>query len=520
MVSKDDLASMKREELIELGKKLGIKRAYQKRKAELINEVLSVLAKHTAGFQKEPAAASSEKAAAPHPTPDNNTLQPSAPAADTPPVAPEKQKTKPPTPPASPPPQKQPTPAPQAPAAPPPTQAPAPQGQKKKPQQQPSGRTFSFENIIPVEGVLDQGTKDAYGFLRSSDYDYKSSPDDVFVPPHMVRRYGLKVGDTIWGRVKPPREGDKFFALTHIERINGQLPDIVRDRVAFEHLTPLFPREKFNLSADPKALGARIIDLFAPIGKGQRGLIVSPPKAGKTMLLKEVANVISKAHPEVYLIILLIDERPEEVTDMRRSVHAEVVASTFDEPAKQHVKVAEIVIEKAKRLVEVGHDVVIMLDSITRLARAYNTVAPASGKILTGGVDSYALQKPKRFFGAARNIEGGGSLTIVATTLVDTGSKMDEVIFEEFKGTGNMELVLDRSLANRRIFPAMNVLLSGTRREDLLIPRDKLQKIWMIRRAMSDMRPDEALSYVIERLKRTRSNDEFLMMNGLSGTSY
>ncbi len=510
MVDKNELASLKREELVELGKKLGIKRPYQKRKAELINEVLTILEKNTASFQKgetaQPAA-SKEAAGQAAPTP----REPSTPA------------------PTAPTPTERPTPPPPAAAHTPPSPPPAvkekparPSPTKEEARQAPrySGRSFNFENIITVEGVLDIGAKDSYGFLRSSDYDYKSSPDDVFVPPHMVRRFGLKGGDTIWGRVKPPREGDKFFALTHIERINGQLPDIVRDRVAFEHLTPLFPREKFNLSADPNALGARIIDLFAPLGKGQRGLIVSPPKAGKTMLLKEVANVIAKAHQEVYLIILLIDERPEEVTDMRRSVHAEVVASTFDEPAKQHVKVAEIVIEKAKRLVEVGHDVVIMLDSITRLARAYNTVAPASGKILTGGVDSYALQKPKRFFGAARNIEGGGSLTILATTLVDTGSKMDEVIFEEFKGTGNMELVLDRTLANKRIFPAMNVLLSGTRREDLLIRREKLQKIWMIRRAMADMRPEEALSYVIERLKRTRSNDEFLMMNGLSSTTY
>ncbi len=497
---------MKREDLLGMAKKMGIKGAYRKRKADLINELLAIFEKQVSSFKEKQGALSSrqmtpstasaagEQASASFPTiPSDNPPQgeKSLPSQSPHPSHPTKPS--------------------------PPSNDPAHKSQEKTKYM---GRTFNFENIISVEGVLDISTKDSYGFLRSSDYDYKSSPDDVYVPAYLVRKYGLKEGDTIWGRVKPPREGDKFFALTQIERINGQLPDIVRDRVAFEHLTPLFPREKFNLSAESQALGARIIDLFAPIGKGQRGLIVSPPKAGKTMLLKEVANVISKAHPEVYLIILLIDERPEEVTDMRRNVHAEVVASTFDEPAKQHVKVAEIVLEKAKRLVEVGHDVVILLDSITRLARAYNTVAPASGKILTGGVDSYALQRPKRFFGAARNIEGGGSLTIVATTLVDTGSKMDEVIFEEFKGTGNMELVLDRGLANKRIFPAFNVLLSGTRREDLLIPREQLQKIWMIRRAMADMRPEEALTYVIERLKHTRSNEEFLMIDSLSSTTY
>ncbi len=511
-VSRDDLVSLKREELIDLAKKMGVKGAYRKRKSELIEELMAIFEKQASAFQEKkeraqeplpPASSSSPEVSPP------SAASPSPPTPPTAPSVPSGQTAPSPTPPPS-----QPTPSTDRPS--PPTPAPA----AKEPPKY-AGRTFNFDNIISVEGVLDTTTtKEAYGFLRSSDYDYKSSPDDVYVPAYLVRKYGLKEGDTIWGRVKPPREGDKFFALTHIERINGQLPEIVRDRVAFEHLTPLFPREKFNLSADPNALGARIIDLFAPIGKGQRGLIVSPPKAGKTMLLKEVANVISKAHPEVYLIILLIDERPEEVTDMRRSVHAEVVASTFDEPAKQHVKVAEIVLEKAKRLVEVGHDVVILLDSITRLARAYNTVAPASGKILTGGVDSYALQRPKRFFGAARNIEGGGSLTIVATTLVDTGSKMDEVIFEEFKGTGNMELVLDRNLANKRIFPALNVLLSGTRREDLLIRREKLQKIWMIRRAMADMRPEEALNYILERLKHTRSNDEFLMIDSLSSTTY
>ena len=353
---------------------------------------------------------------------------------------------------------------------------------------------------------------DGFGFLRSSDYNYLSSPDDIYVSHSQVRLFGLKTGDTVRGTVRPPKKGEKYFPLIKVEKINGRDPNIVRDRVPFEFLTPLFPDEKFRLTENGKSsLSTRMIDLFAPIGKGQRGLIVAQPKTGKTVLLKEVANAIAANHPEAYLMILLIDERPEEVTDMARSVNAEVIASTFDEPADRHVRIANIVLEKAKRLVECGHDVVILLDSITRLARAYNTVQPASGKILTGGVDANALQKPKRFFGAARKIENGGSLTILATALTETGSKMDEVIFEEFKGTGNMELQLDRKISNRRIYPAIDVTSSSTRREDLLLGKDLTQKIWVLRNHLADMTPVESIEFMRDRLLRTETNEEFIV---------
>jgi len=368
-----------------------------------------------------------------------------------------------------------------------------------------------FEGTVEATGVLEV-MPDGYGFLRSSDYNYLNSPDDIYVSQQQIKQNALKNGDTVTGEIRPPREGDKYFPLVKISLVNGRKPEFIRDRVPFDFLTPLFPDEKFNLtgnghSSDPSC---RIVDLFSPIGKGQRGLIVSQPKTGKTMLLKSIANAIADNHPEVYEIVLLIDERPEEVTDMQRSVKAEVVASTFDETADHHVKVANMVLEKARRLVECGHDVVILLDSITRLARAYNTVQPASGKVLTGGVDANALQKPKRFFGAARNIEGGGSLTILATALTETGSKMDEVIFEEFKGTGNMELQLDRNLSNRRVFPAVNVVLSGTRRDDLLLPRDRAQRIWILRKLLADMNPLEAMNFMLQLMDEYKTNEDLL----------
>lgn len=369
---------------------------------------------------------------------------------------------------------------------------------------------YEFEGIIDTEGVLEI-MPDNYGFLRSSDFNYLSSPDDVYVSQSQIRLFGLKTGDTITGEVRPPKEGEKYFPLIKIKEINGRTPDFVRDRVAFEHLTPLFPDEKFRLAGNNATLSSRILDLFAPIGKGQRGMIVAQPKTGKTVLLKDVANAIAANHPEVYLIVLLIDERPEEVTDMKRSVNGEVVASTFDKEASEHVKVANLVLSKAKRMVECGHDVVILLDSITRLARAYNTVAPASGKVLSGGVDANALHKPKRFFGAARNIENGGSLTIIATALIDTGSKMDEVIFEEFKGTGNMELQLDRKIANKRIFPAIDLVSSSTRRDDLLLDEPTMQRMWIMRNHLADMNPLEAMEFLRSRIKDTRSNEEFLI---------
>ena len=379
--------------------------------------------------------------------------------------------------------------------------------QEAAPQQQ-----YDFADLITSNGVLEV-MPDGYGFLRSSDYNYLSSPDDVYVAANIVKRYGLKTGDVVQCHVRPPHEGEKYFPLTSIDKINGRLPSEVRDRIPFEHLTPLFPNEKFTLCGDKATtnLSTRIVDLFSPIGKGQRALIVAQPKTGKTILMKDIANAIAANHPEAYLMMLLIDERPEEVTDMARTVNAEVIASTFDEPAERHVKIAGIVLEKAKRMVECGHDVVIFLDSITRLARAYNTVAPASGKVLTGGVDANALQKPKRFFGAARNIEGGGSLTIIATALIDTGSKMDEVIFEEFKGTGNMELQLDRSLSNKRIFPAVNLVASSTRRDDLLQDKTTLDRMWILRKYISDMNPIEAMNTIHNSMQQTRNNEEFLL---------
>ncbi len=374
---------------------------------------------------------------------------------------------------------------------------------------------FNFDNIVENEGVLEI-MPDGYGFLRSSDFNYLTSPDDVYVSQSQIKLFGLKTGDTVKGTIRPPKEGEKYFPLIKVLEINGRAPEVVRDRVPFDYLTPLFPDEKLEICKHKGAsMSMRIVDLFSPIGKGQRGLIVSQPKSGKTILLKEIANAIAANHPEVYLIVLLIDERPEEVTDMARSVNAEVVSSTFDEPADKHVKVASIVLEKAKRMVECGHDVVILLDSITRLARAYNTVSPASGKVLSGGVDANALHKPKRFFGAARNIEGGGSLTILATALVDTGSKMDEVIFEEFKGTGNMELQLDRKLANKRIYPAIDLNGSSTRRDDLLTDEKSLARLWALRKFLSDMNPQEGMEFLLQRMRNTKNNDEFLVsMNG------
>jgi transcription termination factor Rho len=400
-------------------------------------------------------------------------------------------------------------PAQQAPAAPQPKRE--PREAKDQPQ---AANIKDFDGLIENEGVLEI-MQDGYGFLRSSDYHYLASPDDIYVSPSQIKLFNLKTGDTVRGSIRPPKEGEKYFALLRVESVNGKTTEEIRDRIAFEHLTPLFPQEKLNLSTGPSNYSTRILDLFAPIGKGQRGMIVAQPKTGKTVLLKQIANAIAENHPECYLMILLIDERPEEVTDMARSVKAEVIASTFDEQAERHVKVSSIVLQKAKRMVECGHDVVILLDSITRLARAYNTVVPSSGKILSGGVDANALHKPKRFFGAARNVENGGSLTIIATALIETGSKMDEVIFEEFKGTGNMELQLDRKLANKRVYPAIDVPASGTRREDLLLDKDVLSKIWILRKFMSDMNSNEAMEFLLEKMKHTRDNEEFLIsMNG------
>lgn len=369
---------------------------------------------------------------------------------------------------------------------------------------------YEFDGIIECEGVLEM-MPDGYGFLRSSDYNYLASPDDIYLSTSQIRLFGLKTGDTVKGVVRPPKESEKFFPLVKVLKINGHDPQVVRDRVSFDHLTPIFPQEKFKMDAKQASVSTRIIDLFSPIGKGQRGMIVAQPKTGKTMLLKDIANAIAANHPEVYLLVLLIDERPEEVTDMQRSVRGEVIASTFDREPQEHVKIANIVLEKAKRLVECGHDVVILLDSITRLARAYNTVQPASGKVLSGGVDANALQKPKRFFGAARNVENGGSLSIIATALTETGSKMDEVIFEEFKGTGNMELQLDRKIANRRIFPAIDLTSSSTRRDDLLLDEKTLQRMWILRKFLADMNPVEAMDTINDKIKKTRTNDEFLI---------
>ncbi len=383
---------------------------------------------------------------------------------------------------------------------------------EEKPEEKPKDKyAFQYEGFVTSEGVLEI-MPDGYGFLRSSDYHYLSSPDDIYVSQSQIKLFGLKTGDTIKGSIRPPKNGEKYFPLIKVELINGKTPENIRDRIPFDHLTPLFPDEKFNLTGHENSnLSSRIIDMFTPIGKGQRGLIVAQPKTGKTVLLKDVANAIANNHPEAYLIVLLIDERPEEVTDMQRSVNAEVIASTFDEPADRHVKIANIVLEKAKRLTECGHDVVILLDSITRLARAYNTVSPASGKVLSGGVEANALQKPKRFFGAARNIENGGSLTIISTALTETGSRMDEVIFEEFKGTGNMELQLDRKLSNKRIYPAIDIVASSTRREDLLLKKENLQRIWILRNHLADMNALEAMEFLRDKMKYTKSNEEFLL---------
>lgn len=409
-------------------------------------------------------------------------------------------------------------PAPQ-PEPPQPQSQPQGKGKKKKQQQQQQKQeqqakqedSFSFEGILKGVGVLEV-MPDGYGFLRSSDYNYLNSPDDIYVSQSQIKNNGLKTGDVVEGFIRPPKEGEKYFPLSRIESVNGRTPDFIRDRIPFEHLVPLFPDEKFDLTSGKTCnLSTRVVDMFAPIGKGQRGLIVAPPKTGKTVLLKDIANAIAENHPDTYMMILLIDERPEEVTDMARSVNAEVIASTFDEPAERHVKIAGLVLEKAKRMVECGHDVVILLDSITRLARAYNTVSPASGKILSGGVDANALQRPKRFFGAARNIENGGSLTIIATALIETGSKMDEVIFEEFKGTGNMELQLDRKLSNKRIFPAVDIIASSTRRDDLLLSQDTLNRMWVLRRFLGDRTSLEAMEFIKDRMERTRSNEELLL---------
>ncbi len=386
--------------------------------------------------------------------------------------------------------------------------------EKRRKKEQYNEEIKEFDGLIANEGVLEI-MQDGYGFLRSSDYHYLASPDDIYVSPSQIKLFGLRTGDTVKGQIRPPKDGEKYFALLKVESVNGKTTEEIRDRVAFEYLTPLFPEEKLKLSTKPDNYSTRILDMFAPIGKGQRGMIVAQPKTGKTVLLKNVANAIAENHPECYLMILLIDERPEEVTDMARSVKAEVVASTFDEQAEKHVKVANIVLEKAKRMVECGHDVVILLDSITRLARAHNTVVPSSGKILSGGVDANALHKPKRFFGAARNVENGGSLTIIATALIETGSKMDEVIFEEFKGTGNMELQLDRKLSNKRVYPAIDVPASGTRREDLLMDKEELSRVWILRKFMSDMNSIEAMEFLLDKMKGTTNNDEFLVsMNG------
>jgi transcription termination factor Rho len=381
---------------------------------------------------------------------------------------------------------------------------------RQYPQRRESSFNIEFDGVIMGEGVLEM-MPDGYGFLRSSDYNYLSSPDDIYVSPSQIKLFGLKTGDTVFGAVRPPKEGEKYFALLKVDTINGKRPDEVRDRVPFDYLTPLFPYEKMNLYTTSNNYSTRLMDLFTPIGKGQRGLIVAQPKVGKTMLLKEVANAIAANHPEVYLMVVLVDERPEEVTDMERSVKAEVIASTFDEPAEKHVRVSNMALAKAKRLVECGHDVMILLDSITRLARAHNTVAPASGKVLSGGVEANAMQKPKQFFGAARKIENGGSLTILATALIETGSKMDEVIFEEFKGTGNMELLLDRRLANRRLFPAIDLTGSSTRREDLLLDKDVLQKMWVLRNHLADMNSEESLNLLLKHMRGTKDNEEFLV---------
>jgi transcription termination factor Rho len=509
--AKDELNSKLLSELREIGEELGVKNAKKLAKSDLITKIMaaSQKSKSSGDGDKKPRPRRRENAApaaeevietstpapTPAPEPIPVAVTPPAPAAST-----------------------QPDQAPQSGEQRPPFRPHHHQHQQYQQQHQSNPLRDQlireFEGIVSNEGVLEI-MQDGYGFLRSSDYNYLASPDDIYVSPQQIKSLGLKVGDTVRGQIRPPKEGEKYFALNKIESINGKTTEEIRDRVAFEYLTPLFPNEKLKLSTTPDNMSTRILDLFSPIGKGQRGMIVAQPKTGKTVLLKNIANAIAENHPEVYLIVLLIDERPEEVTDMARSVKAEVIASTFDEQAERHVKVSSIVLEKAKRLTESGHDVVILLDSITRLARAYNTVVPSSGKILSGGVDANALHKPKRFFGAARKIENGGSLTIIATALIDTGSKMDEVIFEEFKGTGNMELQLDRKLANRRIYPSIDVPSSGTRREDLLMKEEELQRVWILRKFMSDMNSVEAMEFLQSKMKGTRNNAEFLMsMNG------
>ena len=506
MYTKDDLNGKLLSELREIAETLGIKNGKKLAKSELIPKIMEVSKKAAAEESDRKIRPRRRENAAPviEENQEEVTPEPEAPVATPEPVAP---------------------PPPSIPVAEQPQSGGfeqrtpfRPHQHQHQPHHQPNPLRDQlireFEGVVTNEGVLEL-MQDGYGFLRSSDYNYLASPDDIYVSPQQIKSLGLKLGDTVRGQIRPPKEGEKYFALQKIESINGKTTEEIRDRVAFEYLTPLFPNEKLKLSTTPDNLSTRILDLFSPIGKGQRGMIVAQPKTGKTVLLKNIANAIAENHPEVYLIVLLIDERPEEVTDMARSVKAEVIASTFDEQAERHVKVASIVLEKAKRLTESGHDVVILLDSITRLARAYNTVVPSSGKILSGGVDANALHKPKRFFGAARKIENGGSLTIIATALIDTGSKMDEVIFEEFKGTGNMELQLDRKLSNRRMYPAIDVPASGTRREDLLMKEEELQRVWILRKFMSDMNSVEAMEFLQSKMKGTRNNAEFLMsMNG------
>ncbi len=525
MYTIDDLNVRLLSELKDIAEEMGIKNAKKLAKQDLVYKILDQQAKTEA-----PAAPATAKKGATNQD-DDRKMRPRRRENVTPPPAGRNQQKsaaadevmrsadieiEQPTPPSEDTPQAPPAPAPSAPApqAAHGHEAPPREFQPDRQQQQRISNIKDFDGAVTSEGVLEL-MQDGYGFLRSSDYNYLASPDDIYVSPSQIKLLGLKTGDTVRGQIRPPKEGEKYFALVKVDNVNGKTSEEIRDRVAFEYLTPLFPNERLKLSTTPDNMSTRILDLFSPIGKGQRGMIVAQPKTGKTVLLKQIANAIAENHPEVYLIVLLIDERPEEVTDMARSVRAEVIASTFDEQADRHVKIASIVLEKAKRMTECGHDVVILLDSITRLARAHNTVVPSSGKILSGGVDANALHKPKRFFGAARKIENGGSLTIIATALIDTGSKMDEVIFEEFKGTGNMELQLDRKLSNKRIYPAIDVPASGTRREDLLMKEDELARVWILRKYMSDMNSIEAMEFLQSKMKGTRNNQEFLIsMNG------
>lgn len=525
MYTIDDLNVRLLSELKEIAEKLGVKNAKKLAKQELVYKILDQQALIDTPGSKEPHDSGEKKLRTPR---RRENVAPAAREAAKPPVeaAPAAQETPGTVTRFEEPQQQQQQPRAQEPQAPrhqrpphnphggEPGNRPEHPNQPDRQQQQRIANIREFDGAVTSEGVLEL-MQDGYGFLRSSDYNYLASPDDIYVSPAQIKLLGLKTGDTVRGQIRPPKEGEKYFALLKVDHVNGKTSEEIRDRVAFEYLTPLFPNEKLKLSTTPDNMSTRILDLFSPIGKGQRGMIVAQPKTGKTVLLKQIANAIAENHPEVYLIVLLIDERPEEVTDMARSVRAEVIASTFDEQAERHVKVASIVLEKAKRMTECGHDVVILLDSITRLARAHNTVVPSSGKILSGGVDANALHKPKRFFGAARKIENGGSLTIIATALIDTGSKMDEVIFEEFKGTGNMELQLDRKLSNRRIYPSIDVPASGTRREDLLMKEEELQRVWILRKFMSDMNSVEAMEFLQSKMKGTRNNEEFLIsMNG------